>query len=136
MNKKYPITWYKNVIKVTEKLVIDLGICGYSGKVAFIDVRKGVKLTKEDLEYVAITDISIEDSKCLGGKYCFDIDCPLNEASINYFTEYYGIKTIDRLEEIHRLLEEAREKLDLKPMELGVLGKFDEPPLYLTPENK
>ena len=132
MTDVYPVTWYKNVIRISKKYVLDLGICGYSEKVAFLDLRVGGKLTDKDLEYIPVPNISITENKCKNSRYCFNFDCPLNEKDLAFFSEYYGIDSEERIRELHSLAEEARTQLNLKPMEEGVLGKFDEPPLYLV----
>jgi len=136
MEDEYPITWYQNVIRFSEEGVIDLGICGFSKEVAFINIRKMDKESIKNFGSMVVFDITITDEKCNDSQICFNINCKFNKADLKYFKNQYGLETMEGLENFHNLLEDARQKLDLTPMEHGVIGRFEEPPLYLTSREK
>ena len=136
--EKYPITWYVNVIRLGKRgrKYLSLAICGYSKKVSRLAVINPQRpIGHEFLKVLLVRDVIISKNECEDAKYCLDLSCPHNKASIKYFKKY-GVKTEEDLKEFHQKMEEIREKLNLEPKPLGTLVHFEEPAIIMEKERK
>jgi len=131
--KRYVVTWYCNGVKPSRssRHVIDLALCGYSGGVAFFAVYDPhAPLTEEVLKPLIITDVIIGGDVCEDGRWCLNLDCPLNRADMRYFRKH-GVKNRKALENLHAVFERIRRELGLKIGKPGHLKVFEKPVVYL-----
>jgi hypothetical protein len=132
--QNYTITWYLQVARPSRysKYVINLAICEYSGKVAFIAIhKKNGPVTWDALKPYIIKDVTVNEKACSDGNFCLNIECPLNHADMTYFKRK-GLRSQSELAKVHNLLEKIREELDLKVLEPNVISVFKKPSNYIT----
>ena len=125
---RYTITWHCGVAKIEGlREVISLGVCEYSGGVAFIAVYDPNRpVTSEFLKTITIHDIYIENGICSDGRFCMNLSCPYNRADIGYFKKKYGL-TRKMLEKLHKIFENIREDLNLEVKEHGMAVYYKKP---------
>jgi len=136
--QKYPITWYVDIIRLGKRgrKYLSLGICGYSKKVSHLAVINPNKpIGQEFLKVLVVRDVIISNNECEDARYCINLSCPYNKASIEYFKKY-GAKTKEDVKKLHEKVEEFREKLNLEPKPLGTLVHFEEPAMIMEKERK
>jgi len=126
------ITWFDNVVDLGRGYVMALGLCEYSKGVAFIAVYNPNKpIDDEFLKLLVVKDVLYGEWKgkdsCDDAEWCLNLKCPYNKARAKRFAKY-GVKNKKMLERLHRLAEDAKEKLNLEPQGPIVLS-YRKPPL-------
>jgi len=121
----YAITWYDNVARLRGGEIMAVGICKYSGKIAMFSIRRQSDVP---LHIIMVHDVVVEGDRCEEAKRCIALSCPLNKASLRYFSKR-GVRTEEELEKLHALMERIRKDLDLKAGKWGVVHIFGEAPV-------
>ena len=137
-SNRYSITWYCNIAKPSKYSgrSIDVAVCEYSDGVAFIVVHKpSGPPTIEALNPFIIYDVTVTDKICSDGKWCLNLDCPLNKADMEHFRKR-GLPSRSKLAEAHETLEKIKKQLNLKITESGGMIVYKKPPVYIQKKRK
>jgi hypothetical protein len=130
-SKSYIITWYANALKIGSRIMA-LGICEKTGCVSHIAVYQPNKpITEQYLKTLIIHNVYADDHECEDGKFCLNVDCPLNKASLAYWRKTYGIRTAEDLKLLHTRMEEVKVELKLKVLEDHQQCCFEKAPMVI-----
>lgn len=80
---KYPVKWLINSFIFNSSGDLgNLGICGYSGNVAFIESNHNATLL------LKVTDVIIKNGDCSHSDHCLNLKCEYNKTTADSFVEY------------------------------------------------
>ena len=133
--EKATVTWFMNAVKPSKRSRrrIGLGLCSYGRGVAFIAIYDPNKpVTAEFLRTMVVRDVFIDVKRklCEDSRWCLNLKCPLNKAEVKHFRRY-GIRNKKELHIMHSLFENIKCDLKLETKELGLVVRYEKPPVYL-----
>lgn len=89
---RYKVRWIVNAVRLGKrgKRSINLGFCEKDKKVAFISIL-GVENVHEFVKPFIVVDVYV-NKECEDGRYCWNLECPYNRATLGTLKKYIGKK--------------------------------------------
>lgn len=109
--KKFKVQWIINAVRLgkTSKRTLSLGFCAKTKKLAYVSIIDSKRMTIEGLKPLIVRDVYVSETECEDAKFCWNLECPLNNATPQTLKKYLGKCTQKEFEHVSKKLQEFAE---------------------------